>query len=229
MARVRRETREPTDEEREILRARSERRRDSTVKHTPTGDTSFLAVLGVLVAVGAPFFLDGPVRYVIIAFGLSIAVIGVQAWRKQRRRLAERLEYLDAEAQARAAEVTELRFAARRALAVTDPHGDGETYWLLALDAHEHLVLAGSQWDPADEPPEVWRRQSSVVLDGAGIIVRLQTEGDAIGVERRDVRAPDFEVTDAHRFWEPPEGVPLPGVVRAPRPVRLDEIDPEAA
>lgn len=226
MARVQREEREPTDDEREILRARAERRRESTVKGTPTGDTSFLAVLGVLVAIGAPFFLDGPVRWVIVAFGLSIAVIGVQAWRRQRRQLAERVQYLADEAEARAASVVELRLRARRALAVTGPHGDGEAYWLLALDSHAHFVIARSQWDAADEPPEQWRRHVTVVLDGAGFVVRVALDGDAIPIERRDVRPPDFEVTDAHRFWEPPADVTLPGIVTDPEPRRLDELDP---
>lgn len=54
---------------------------------------------------------------------------------------------------------------------------------------------------------------TSLCIDAWHTVVRVEHQGDPIEVDRRDIRPPDFEVTPAHRFWEPPDDADLPCVV----------------
>jgi len=75
----------------------------------------------------------------------------------------------------------------------------------------------------ADEPPGEWRSDVTLVMDDESFILDLHFDGQPIPVDRRDVRPPDFDVTEAHRFWEPADVTSWPMVVTEFEPLPLDE------
>lgn len=226
MREILREERPPTEPEARTIRARGERRRQALTKHAAGGgDALFVAALGAAVALVGPFFFDGFFEWVMLVFGGSLLAIGAVGFHRQRRSKLDQIAEAHAATEVLLDEVWELRLEITRVLAVSDPHGEGETYWVCERPDGSWLVLSGSMWDPAEEPPETWREEVTLVVDRHGVIVRLAMEGAPVEVERRDVRAPGFEVTDEHRFWEPPPDLELPGVVEEVDPRPLDDVE----
>ncbi|AKT40982.1 uncharacterized protein CMC5_051390 [Chondromyces crocatus] len=208
----------PTKAEVETIRERGRRREQALKQHLRGGgDALFCAALGGLVALLALFLLDGFPRGAALVFGVLLVVTGGLGFRAGRRFKQDRLRTAEAETEERLGAVEELRFEIERVMTVSSPLGDGEFFFLCALSSGRYVVLSSELWDPAQEFPEAWRTHVTLVLDGRKTIVLLDLEGALVEVERRDVRPPDFEVTEAHRFWEPPADLVLPGIV--------DEVD----
>lgn len=217
------EERPPTPEEARTIESRTERKRGAHQRHAVGGgDPLFVGALGLALAIGVHFFMDGFGRWMLTVFGAALASIGVFGWWRARTRKAERIAAIDAEGTGKLESVRELRFSTVGVRAVSDPHGDGETYWVCEREGRDFVVLASYLWDPAEKPPDRWCSEVTVVLDASSVIVNLGFEGEPVPVDRRDVRPPDFEVTDEHLFWEPPPEVErLPAVVTEldPRPL----------
>lgn len=217
--------RPPSDEERAILEARTQRTKDAWRAHESASDIVMLAVMGLAVLLGAQRFGDAAPRVLLSLFGASLMVTAALGIRRQRADRARRLAGLDERHRARAAAVEEVSFSALALVTASDPGGDGNAYWVFALDDGSHLAFTDTQWIPGETPPTDWRREVTVVLDGERAVLTLRTAGDALPTTLHHLRAPDFAVTDESRFWHPEVEGPPPWVVTAPALQRLSDTD----
>ena len=223
---ITRTRRPPSDQERAILEARTQRTKDARRAHESASDVVMLALLGLALLLGALRFSVGFPRAMLSLFGASLMTISALGARRQRAARARRVAALDARHRARAAEVEEISFTAHGVVTATDPGADGDAYWIFTLTDGTHLAFNDAQWVPEEEPPTDWRREVTAVLDDERTVVTLRTAGDAIPVSLHHLRPPGFVVTDESRFWTPKTDDAPPWVVTAPllkRPSELEE------
>jgi hypothetical protein len=137
------------------------------------------------------------------ALGLTFVAIGLLGSRRASRSIEVRLTEIGRDQAETGRAITEYGITADRI--VTAAGEDGDVWWLFRIDPGAWLAFEQGQWDGVDGSARRWCRETRIGVDAHRTVVSIESTGDPIVVERRDLRPPDFAPTPETLFWSPPD------------------------
>lgn len=159
-----------------------------------------LGVIGALATVASTvlFFRTQSGAFVLGgALGMTFVAFALLGSRRARRSIEVRLTEIGREQAETGRAITEYRITADRIVAAAGE--DGDVWWLFRIDPGAWLAFEQGQWDGVDGSAHLWRREARIGVDAHRTVVSIESTGDPIVVERRDLRPPDFAPTPGER------------------------------